>query len=56
MSLQGWFYLFLFIIAAVIFKENIITIILLFVLIGIIMIIIRWIADIFWWGRDNEKW
>ena len=20
------------------------------------LIIIRWLADIFWWGRDNEKW
>lgn len=22
----------------------------------IIYFLIRWGADIFWWGRDNEKW
>ena len=55
-GIEGWFYIFLFIVAAIIFKENLITIILLFVLAGIIIFIIRWIADIFWWGKDNEKW
>ena len=55
-GIEGWFYIFLFIVAAIIFKEHLITIILLFVLVGIIIFIIRWIADIFWWGKDNEKW
>jgi len=28
------------------------------ILIGLIVLlfIIRWVADIFWWGKDNEKW
>lgn len=33
-------------------KENVIWIILIIV----ILIVIRWLADLFWWGRDNGRW
>jgi len=28
------------------------------ILIGILLllVIVRWLADIFWWGRDKNKW
>lgn len=24
--------------------------------IGLLLIIIRWLADIFWWGREKGRW
>jgi len=42
----------LFALAITIFRQYFIWIILLF----IIILLIRWIADIFWWGRDNDRW
>lgn len=29
-----------------------------FIIVGLVLLwfLIRWIADIFWWGRDKGKW
>jgi len=38
------------------FKKTFIYILLIAIVLIIIFFIIRWLADLYWWGRDKGKW
>ena len=38
------------------FKKTFLWILLIGIVLIIIFFIIRWLADLYWWGKDNRKW
>ena len=41
---------------AMLFKKSFVVVFTIGLIIFVVLLIVRWLADLFWWGKDKGKW